>query len=83
MTSANSGRCLFRSLTPPADDIAANTYGGIRRMLEEHRESIGPLDLLIAAHALSRDLTVITSSEKEFKHVENLKAKNLAKSTFL
>lgn len=52
-------------------------------MLEEHRESIGPLDLLIAAHALSRDLTVITSSEKEFKHVENLKAKNLAKSTFL
>lgn len=82
MTSANSGRCLFRSLTPPAADIAANT-GGIRRMLEEHRKSIGPLDLLIAAHALSRDLTVITSNEKEFKHVENLKAKNLAKSTFL
>ena len=63
----------------PYDEIAANTYGDIRHKLEKCGEPIGPLDLLIAAHALSRNLTLITNNEKEFKRVKNLKVKNWAK----
>jgi len=63
----------------PYDEIAANTYGDIRNKLEKRGESIGPLDMLIAAHALSRNLVLITNNEKEFKRVKNLKVKNWAK----
>ncbi len=63
----------------PYDEIAANTYGDIRNRLEKRGESIGPLDMLIAAHALSRNLVLITNNEKEFKRVKNLKVKNWAK----
>jgi len=63
----------------PYDEIAANTYGDIRNKLEKRGESIGPLDMLIAAHALSRNLVLITNNEKEFKQVKNLKVKNWAK----
>ena len=61
------------------DEIAANVYGGIRTQLEGCGESIGPLDLLIAAHALSQKLVLVTNNEKEFKRVENLKVENWAK----
>ena len=60
----------------PYDEIAANTYGDIRYKLEKRGESIVPLDLLIAAHALSRNLVLITNNEKEFKRVKNLKVRN-------
>ncbi len=63
----------------PYDEIAANTYGDIRQKLEKRGELIGPLDLLIAAHALSKNLVLITNNEKEFKRVKNLKVRNWAK----
>ena len=63
----------------PYDEIAANVYGDIRTQLEGRGESIGPLDLLIAAHALSQKLVLVTNNEKEFKRVENLKVENWAK----
>jgi len=63
----------------PYDEIAASIYGDIRLQLEKCGESIGPLDLLIAAHALSRNLVLITNNEKEFKRVKNLKVKNWVK----
>lgn len=63
----------------PYDEIAANTYGGIRHKLEKRGELIGPLDLLIAAHAVSKNLILITNNEKEFKRVKNLKIRNWAK----
>ena len=63
----------------PYDEIAANIYGGIRHKLEKRGELIGPLDLLIAAHALSRNLVLITNNEKEFKRVKNLKVENWVK----
>lgn len=62
----------------PYDEIAAKTYGDIRHKLEKQGELIGPLDLLIAAHALSRNLVLVTNNEKEFKRVKNLKVKNWA-----
>lgn len=63
----------------PYDEIAASIYGDIRLQLEKFGEPIGPLDLLIAAQALSRELVLITNNEKEFKRVQNLKVENWAK----
>jgi tRNA(fMet)-specific endonuclease VapC len=63
----------------PYDEIAATIYGDIRVQLEKRGEPIGPLDLLIAAHALSRNLVIISNNEKEFKRVKNLKVENWVK----
>jgi tRNA(fMet)-specific endonuclease VapC len=60
----------------PYDEIAASIYGDIRLQLEKVGKPIGPLDLLIAAQALSRKLVLITNNEKEFKRVNNLKVEN-------
>ena len=60
------------------DDIAAAYYGEIRAWLEKKGVVIGPLDLLIAAHTLSRDLVLVTNNEKEFKRITSLKIENWA-----
>jgi tRNA(fMet)-specific endonuclease VapC len=51
-------------------------YGEIRTSLESKGQTIGPLDLLIAAHALSLDLTIISNNIKEFSRIPKLKCKN-------
>ena len=66
----------FRIL--PYDEFAAKTYGAIRFQLEKQGQPIGPLDLLIAAHALSQKLTLVTNNDKEFKRIKNLKVENWA-----
>ena len=63
----------------PYDENATDIYGDIRYNLEKRGESIGPLDLLIAAHALSKNYVLITNNEKEFKRVKNLKVENWVK----
>lgn len=63
----------------PYDEIAAGIYGDVRLKLEKCGAPIGPLDLLIAVHALSRNLVFITNNEKEFKRVKNLKVENWVK----
>ena len=55
------------------DVNAANDYGKIRADLESKGEPIGPLDMLIAAHALSSDSVLVTNNNKEFKRVDSLK----------
>lgn len=52
---------------------AARLYGEIRAELEKKGTSIGPLDLLIAAHARSLGATLITANIGEFKRVKGLK----------
>ena len=54
------------------DHSAAITYGQIRAYLEGQGSAIGSLDTLIAAHALSRDLTLVTNNTKEFSRVPGL-----------
>ena len=61
------------------DENASISYGKIRSQLEKQGNVIGPLDMLIAAHALSEKLTLITNNEKEFKRVKSLKVKNWVK----
>ncbi len=61
------------------EDLAAAKYGEIRALLEKKGKTIGTLDMLIAAHALSLNLIVVTNNEKEFKRVPDLKVENWAK----
>ena len=61
------------------DEIATITYGDIRFQLEKRGQQIGPLDLLIAAHALSHNLILVTNNDKEFKRIKNLKVENWTK----
>ncbi|MCP3874880.1 MAG: type II toxin-antitoxin system VapC family toxin [Desulfobacteraceae bacterium] len=58
------------------DEYAAKYYGEIRSHLETQGTTIGPLDLLIAAHALSQNLVLVTNNEKEFKRIPSLKVEN-------
>jgi len=51
-------------------------YGQIRALLESKGKTIGPLDMLIAAHALGLHLTVISNNIKEFSRIPNLKCEN-------
>ena len=60
----------------PYDQAAAGVYGEIRVELEKRGQPIGALDTLIAAHALSRNLILITSNEKEFMRIERLRVEN-------
>jgi tRNA(fMet)-specific endonuclease VapC len=55
---------------------AAATYGRVRAQLEAGGTPIGPNDMLIAAHALSRRLTVVTDNTAEFGRVKGLKVEN-------
>jgi tRNA(fMet)-specific endonuclease VapC len=61
------------------DDAAARAYGEIRATLEKRGATIGPLDLLIAAHARSTGATVLTGNYEEFKRVPGLKVQRWRK----
>ena len=56
----------------PFDAEAAEEYGTIRASLEKQGTPIGPMDLLIAAHAKARGLVVVTNNVREFSRVNNL-----------
>lgn len=58
------------------DAAAARAYGRIRSGLEATGRLIGPNDLLIAAHAVSRHLTLVTDNVDEFKRVKGLRVSN-------
>lgn len=58
------------------DQQAARTYGDIRFGLEETGRPIGPLDLLIAAQAKSRNLILVTNNESEFNRIQDLPIEN-------
>lgn len=51
---------------------AALVYGGLRAMLEKKGTPIGSLDMLIAAHALSLDVILVTHNTREFERVPKL-----------
>ena len=60
----------------PYDDNAAQYYGNLRTLLEKQGTTIGSLDMLIAAHALSVACTLVTNNTKEFSRIPNLKIEN-------
>src|SRR5579883_1487377 len=54
------------------DAVAASHYGEIRSHLEKAGTPIGPLDTLIAAHARSLNVTLVTNNLVEFRRVPSL-----------
>ena len=63
----------------PLDAPADSIYGRIRHDLESKGTPIGPNDLLIAAHALAQNLTLVTDNTGEFSRVEGLFVENWIK----
>lgn len=56
----------------PFDAGDARVAGAIRSELEAAGRPIGPYDLLIAAQARARQLTLITANSREFARVDDL-----------
>lgn len=60
---------------PLGDDADAH-YGRLRADLERRGTPIGANDMLIAAHALSLNATLVTDNVREFERVEGLRVVN-------
>ena len=56
----------------PFDNYAAEEYGKVRAELERKGTPIGPMDMLIAGHARSERLILVTNNTREFFRVEDL-----------
>ncbi len=70
-------KCFLTPLVVVAfDERVAVVYGKIRAALEKKGTPIGSLDTLIAAHALSLGVTLVTNNIKEFERVPNLNYEN-------
>jgi len=58
------------------DDASAAAYGGVRASLEKRGKPMGPLDTLIAAHALALGSVLVTNKTREFARVKDLPLEN-------
>ena len=81
--SANSAANLnvvenFAARMPvlPFDEKAASHYGQIRATLERAGTPIGPYDLMIAGHARSEGLVLVTNNSREFERVAGLRVED-------
>ena len=62
----------------PFPDEASPHYARLRADLKKRGMMIGSNDLLIAAHALSLGMTLVTNNTQEFKRVRDLVIENWA-----
>ena len=65
----------------PVQSLGADVgryYGRLRADLEKKGVPIGAYDLIIAAHALSLGLTLVTNNVREFARVDGLRLDNWA-----
>lgn len=69
---------LLEQLIPaqPLDRTVGAQYGSVRTELERKGSPIGAYDLLIAAHALSLGLTLVTNNTREFSRIAGLHLEN-------
>ena len=67
---------LTRLAVLPFAGPADRLYGELRATLESSGAPIGNFDMLIAAHALALDLTLVTGNEREFRRVPGLRVEN-------
>jgi tRNA(fMet)-specific endonuclease VapC len=58
------------------DREAASVYGSIRAAVERRGAPVGSMDLLIAAHAISLGVPVVTNNVKEFRRIPELRVEN-------
>jgi tRNA(fMet)-specific endonuclease VapC len=67
----------LREVEVLALDVPADAhYGVVRSRLEAQGRPIGQNDLLIAAHALSLGMTLVTDNVQEFDRVDGLQVEN-------
>lgn len=80
--SARNRAALEAFLLPleiaPYDLAAALRYGEVRADLARRGRPIGPLDTMIASHALSLGAALVTNNEREFGRVPGLRVENWA-----
>ena len=69
-------RMAERLTVLPFDADAASHAGDIRATLEREGQSIGGYDVLIAGHARSRGLIVVTGNLREFTRVAGLRCED-------
>lgn len=71
------------SLIPvlPLKNDAHASYGRLRAELERRGTPISANDMLIAAHALAVDATLVTDNIREFERVDGLKLVNWLRTT--
>jgi len=68
---------LFDQIEVVAFDLPADhRYAELRFHLEQRGHPIGANDMLIAAHALALECTLVTANEKEFRRVPGLSVDN-------
>ena len=72
------GQFLIPLVIADFDEQAAEAYGRTRAALEAQGTPIGALDTLIAAHALSLDVTLVTNNTRELSRVPDLRLANWA-----
>ena len=62
----------------PFNERAAARFGVVGAALAARGAPIGPIDTLIAAHALAEDLTFVTNNARHFSRVAGLRTENWA-----
>ena len=70
------GRFLLPLEVLAFGEEAATAYGRVRAALEKAGTPIGPLDALIAAHAVSMGVTLVTNNTGEFQRVPDLEVED-------
>ena len=63
----------------PFDDNDAVNFGIIKTDLEKKGKIIGPMDMLLASQAKTKQLILVTNNLKEFQRVEGLMVENWVK----
>jgi tRNA(fMet)-specific endonuclease VapC len=71
---------LIEFLTPleivSFDERAARYYGELRALMEKKGKPIGAMDLLIACHAISLSVPLVTNDTRGFKGIPELQLEN-------
>lgn len=69
---------VARLEVPEFDYLAAMHFGQLRSELTRSGKVIGPYDMLIAGHARSMGLILVTNDQNEFERVPGLRIENWA-----
>ncbi len=75
-TQTKLERVIAALTVAPFEDRAARAYGTLRAQLQSAGQPIGPLDTLIAAHAVSLGAILVSNNLREFGRVSGLRVEN-------
>ena len=76
VTQAKLDRLAAALTVLPFEARAAHAYGVLRAQLQKAGKLIGPLDMLIAGHAISHGALLVTNNVREFSRVPGLRTEN-------